>query len=1089
MTWRRVVLFSALFLVCLCGVTWWVLTRSDVARGLVTRQLEMLFPGGVDLDSAELDPIGGEVRLANLRVTPEGPTAKPRKDALNLPEVVLGVSMNPLGHAGELQSVLIDRAELDIDLGAEEPLDLSKLLPSDITSRKSARVPSIRIRNLTLRLHLPGRSTGDDRTITLEPVRLSLLPAREDPSTLVLDGDAPSPFGGSVAIHGTAKEDGSQITITVEGEEFALDDKTIGFLGEDAIAILDRLSLTGLVAPTFWLEYSKATDAFDFGVRGNFRDLSVTPPEVPYAFSRLAGRVEYRPAADGTVAFHIDPPDPAVDPKVEATADSFSIRGNLELVGVLRTKPEVRLRASAKGVPLDERLETALRKLEPASIVYDAFRVHGGTGDLDVFLDTTRPMLVDADPSREPRTQVDIGLQDTSLTFSGFRRSDGSPGTSFPYAIHACDASFRVRDQFVEVVELHGAGELNATVEAKGSIDFSRNEGAIDVLAKKLPCTQALRSAIDTSIGGGAQIYDDFDPRGTVDATLLLRKNASDEEFRWSLAVEPRDLSIEWERFPYRIEGLSGRVDVDARSARFEIQGRDRETRLRGRGRIALGEPASREIWVKADDLPMDDKLRSALIGFDDSFAESWQLFDPHGTADVEFLGYKRNEAEELSYDLRADIRGGRAKFAPFPVALREIEGPIVVHGDGKNTHVEILGVLGQGLDARLSFQGTLDFSPTKSPIADLEVVAKGVKLRDELGDVLDQTQMIDAGIWKLAAVSGSCDAVLEIHRDEGEDDFRQSLAVDLRQVESHAAILPDTLSRLSGELRIDEHHVIHVDRLRGAIGEAPLVFEKGKVYRNADDTVIELQLTADRYPVDDRLANLLSGSVKRAYLDRHARGSVSLVGANVTVRVPQTPPPGTSGLGMSIDFEGGEFRAHGLSLDLGIRVDEIHGYVVLDRGVVRPDRSEIRGRLGGLRFTALGQDFVDARGPFVATHEFFEVPTGSARIHGGVLRELAADANFGKPGPHPLVRYEFDESRHLAVDFELIDLDLAKAAAGLESTQPYRGAVSGKVTLELDVDDPTTLDLTANLGVRDGWLGDAPIFRSIYGLLKQEKR
>lgn len=1082
MTWRRVLFCSLIFLVLLLGVTWWTVTRSGFARDLVLGQLARFVAADVKLDGAELDPLGGQVRLQNLRVVPEVKETGARRDALDLPEVVLGVSMNPLGGAGELRSIFVDRAELDIDLASEAPFDFASLIPPEVAERDSdGRLPSIRIRNLTVRLHLPSETS---RILELKPVKLSLLPDAQHPERMILRGSCPNPFGGTIHLRGEALETGERFELTAEAEEFRIDSEAMSLVGADVVQLFDERKIAGLVAPTFWIRYPfRATGEVTAaqkprvggGIRGSFRDLQVEPPVVPYLLTHLSGQIQLTPDRDGTLEL-----------RVERSGTDLQVVGDFSLHGLTRARQAVRIRARASDIPLDPRLEVALSRLPAAREVYDALEPRNGRGDLDLYV-SAGERIDSGDGDSEPRTQVDVTLRDCDLRFRGFVGEGRERGVGFPYAWTNASLDVRVRDDFVAIENLVADGLAGGKLTGSGQFDFEREEARLDFEAKALPCSDALRTALAGTSVDAPRIYDEFRPRGNFDVDVRLRKRSASSEMSWAIGLEPNEASIEWESFPYRVPNLAGRVDITSEAARFHVAGRDGETKIEARGRIDLAEDGAQEVWVSAENARLDDKQRQALVGLDPSFAESWDLFSPAGNANIEFLGWRPRGAPELSYDVRADLLGATARFSPFPVDLRQLTGPVIVHGDGRETHVEILGLTGQGLDALLSFQGTLDFAPDEAPLTDLEVIAKGVRMREELGTVLAETEMVTPTIWNLAKVSGTADAVIEIRRDREDKDWRKSLAVDLRQVQSDAEILPDVLTRLSGSVHIDEEHVIHIDRLEGLIGEAPLLFEKGKIRQETDGTVIDLELSADRYPVDDRLANLLSGDVKRAYLERHARGRVSLVGVGVQVRVPKVPPAGAEGLGLEMTFSGGEFRAHGLSLDLGVAVEDIGGFVVLDGGYVRPDASEIRGQLGGLRFEALGQDFVDARGAFVATHERFVIPTGNVRVHGGVVRGLAP--NVDATTKSPLVSYEFDESRRLGVRFEFIDVDLGKAVARLELGAPYRGLVSGKVGLTLNVDDPTTLDLSANVGVRDGWLGDAPIFRSIYGLLQQEKR
>ncbi len=556
--------------------------------------------------------------------------------------------------------------------------------------------------------------------------------------------------------------------------------------------------------------------------------------------------------------------------------------------------------------------------------------------------------------------------------------------------------------------------------------------------------------------------------------------------------LHPKGASATWQGFPYRVGGLGGRVTIRPGDVAFRLRGdRGPEIPIEVSAHFHFAGPKPRrrrEIHVVAKNLPLDDRLEHALASFDPELGRRWRLFSPKGRAAVDFLGFGTGGGP-FRYDLRADLAGVEVFLEAFPAEVSSLEGPVFVHGDGERSWTDLVGVRGRALGADLLVEGTLREGAPAPGGGDLDtditIAAKGVVLDDRLAELLADKGIMSRRIWELCRATGKIDAIHRIRRKFGEQEFSQELLLDLRQVESDAKILPDHLHSVSGRVRIDPEHVVHLEEVRGYFGEALVRCHEGTIRREKDRTVLELTLSATEYPVDERLANLLEGTVKKAYLARKPHGRVSVADWHIRLEVPERPPPGVEGLGLRARFGQGEFLAHDLALTFGIELTDIQGRARLLSGSFSPYGADFRGTFNGLSFQALGHLFHDARATFTATHERFTVEKGTARLGRGRVRGPVPERG---PEVGPLLDYDFAQGR-LSVDLALDDVRIAPLLAGFRTGQRYDGLIQGWIKAKVRTDDLSTLVVDGSVGVAQGRLGDVPIFRTIYSYLRPNRR
>ncbi|GEM_PF-3187021 len=1072
---------TLLFLILLAGGTWGLLRYSGIPASLIRDTLSRLLRGEFDLGSVSLDPLGGTVEIRNLEIGERNPVRKKGdRKVLTVPKVVVGVSMNPLSSPGRIRRVLVERPELDLWLGDSTPFDLSRILDlKNLEGDEGGRgepFPVLEIRDMVVRLHLPGLENG---VLVLSSIHLLATPSREEPQRILLEGSCPHPLGGTVTIKGTGDAEKREFRLIAETGGFRISEERAKPFGEAIQRLVRRLGLKGWVEPTLWVRYPDGRGGLAVGVRAKVAEFSVRPPTFRYLFTHLQGEVAWIP--EGRV----------LQVRAERTGTDMSLKGSFRLEDLGTENETLRLSAEADGVLIDRRIHRALEGIPATRRLLRALNPEGGRARVAIHLVSGRPRNGDL-----PTLQLDLGLRDISLRFDGFPSGEeGGRRIAFPYPLREASGEVRIRDESIRFTDFHARGGNGGRIRGEGSILPGTGEVRLSFEADDLPFSPLLRSCLDRAVVRGAEIYDDYAPRGRTSLSLDLDLGGNGGEPKLDLRLRPRGASAAWKDFPYRIHNLTGEVRITTKEVSFRLNGnRGPETPIRARARFVFpgeGKDGSDEIHITASRLPLDDALRRGLVGFRGSFGERWKTFSPEGTADLDFLGWRKGGGV-FQYDLRADLKDGRIFLEAFPTPVTSLRGTIALHGDGERSRVDLLGLEGRGLGADLLFEGVVREGPPgdpddRSPAADLTIAAKGVRVDENLAEVLIAKGILDREVWKLCRATGRVDAVDRIRRAYGEEEFRHEILLDLREAESTAAFLPDRLHGLSGRVRIDEEQRIRLEDCKGYLGEALVRCHEGTIYRKGERTILDLLLSATEYPVDERLARLLEGEVKKAYLARKPRGRVSVADWRIHLEIPSTPPDGVEGLGLVARFGEGEFLAHNLAMEVGIPLTGIQGRARLRSGFFNPYGAEFRGSFNGLNLQALGQILRDTRGRFLTTHEDFVIEEGSMRLGRGRIRGPVPPAEGDRRSP--LLRYGFGRKGRLDLNLALDDLRLAPLLKDFSRNQRYDGFLRGTIDLGVETEDLSTLRLDAKLGISKGKLGDVPIFRTIYSFLKPSKR
>lgn len=1110
---RRILFFTGLFLTILTLGTYIVLTSTGLTRSLVQEALSGFIKGRFSIEDAEMDPLEGRLHIKGLALS-EGKNEGRR--VLTVPEVVLDVEVNPFGNLGDVSTVRIEKAELDLYLGEKQALDFGQLLDLEGRAPGAGRIPAVEIHEMRVRLHLP---TAQGTVIDLSPIHLSARPDETDEKRQIVRGECPNPLGGTIRIEGFAFPETGAFHLLAKADECEIHEEDWGQYGPEVQAVLEEWQLAGKIEPTVWLNYPDEEDALTGGLKAHARDIQILPPVFAYKLDHLEGDLELGPENNGTVE---------IEAQYTGT-DIDKLSGQIRIENIAE-EDEVRIRIHAKNVLIDEKMRRALDQLPIAERIYRGFGIQGGRADAEIYLHLGIPEGA-AESSSQPRIQLDLDVHDVPASFEGLPGAQGeAPEIRFPYPLLVEKGRVRVRDGYVRLPKeqpLVCRSPSGALIRLHGEIDASPEDVRqhwmrLSVDGQDLAFDESLRRGLavlfheEDGLADRRTLYDDFQPKGKTDFLLDLARGPDHPDLDWSCEVNPKGSSVTWRGFPFEIQGLAGHLELRPDKIDFRVAGQrrfspDQLGRVEARGSLDLpkkvqgGSPTLGELHgdvrIQAKGIQLCDELRQALkVRIDPEVVdEQWEAFSPEGVVDVDFLTWRAPGEQDFEFDLGLDVLNGQARYVKFEADLTHLEGKINVHGTQEHSHLEILGFRGRSLGGEILVHGVADFvsgmQKGQGLGMDLSIVGRGIDVDEDLEEVLVHQGMLERRVWDMARPSGEIDVVQKIHRHlgpskaEGEE-FETETILDLREMGSDAEILPDRLTRASGELRIDTQRVVHLSEVEGYLGDARVACRRGSIRVGEDNTAVSLTLSAQRFPVDERLSHLLAGDLKQSYLDRKLHGEVSFDDLSFTLTLPRVPPEDGS-LGLEMWFaERSQFRFHDISMNAGLDITGLEGTAILGESHLGALDTRFQGEFTGIRFTALGQDFSDGRGNWVSTPKSFEIASdGALRVHHGKITGLPKAQTEGKV--LPLMRYEMEPVRSLETHMSLQGISLESMLQPLELAYEYRGDLDGTVEMKTLIDDPTALELQSRLklGGNKARLGSVPIFRSIYSMVRPERR
>ncbi len=328
---------------------------------------------------------------------------------------------------------------------------------------------------------------------------------------------------------------------------------------------------------------------------------------------------------------------------------------------------------------------------------------------------------------REAEFKVTARLKGASLTYAGF-----------PYPVSQVEGEIDFFTNGFQIKTLQARrGQTLIRFDGRSSGYAAESDFKFRLDISDMPLDPALYAALDA---GAKQVWDEFNPRGTIDATgWIVREYGPNKPVSSPIRIQFRDTYMNFHDFPYPLQNLSGEIEID--SPRVRIKGVEayesrfkimpflgiipERTRFLIQGtldQITSGKRAVLDLHLQAFDLPVDARLHDAL---DFKTKKVWEEFRPQGRMDLDWYVTKDAEEDEPVHRGVARLHHCRALYKEVPLWVTDITGEVVLDRSGR---VEFRHVQGVCSDARVSLDGALSHE-----VLDLRLGVVGLPLDPEV--------------------------------------------------------------------------------------------------------------------------------------------------------------------------------------------------------------------------------------------------------------------------------------------------------------------------------------------------------------------
>lgn len=488
--------------------------------------------------------------------------------------------------------------------------------------------------------------------------------------------------------------------------------------------------------------------------------------------------------------------------------------------------------------------------------------------------------------------------------------------------------------------------ELNAE-RLRESLEHAAKE--IELHIEHLPLTPELFASLPEEMSSLHEIERDYEPRGPVSLDFTLSHEANGSWKKHSL-MKLEDVRGEFAKFPILVEHTTGTIEQESASGtpgvvRLALTGRvslrpvtiQGEIREQSPGELPKDAPKLPSIVhvdVRADNVPMDEKLHAALVPKDQKTSKPYELaheFKPTGLCDVQ--AFIRRDGTSRKFANRYVIKFHHAalRYRVFPYPIESVTGTLDVQPE----HWEFHDFHGSHKGGEFRGRGQSVPGPNGERI---EVFIDGTNLLldDELKAALQEDLQ---KTWVKFQPSGRVNFTARVdvpHKDHKPE-------IDLSLLARGCTIRPDffkyTIRDVIGKIRYAKHWVILED-LHGRHGASSITLKDGVAYLKEGGGVwVQLgRLQGTPLAPDDELLDAMPPCLTRACRCLQWRDPITLDTKLVIDTKPDNPQPvvywdGTIGLQHAV-------------LKTGVEISDVTGSIA---SVGLHDGLQLQGVVGNL--------------------------------------------------------------------------------------------------------------------------------------------
>ncbi|MBI1849005.1 MAG: hypothetical protein HYR85_01545 [Planctomycetes bacterium] len=394
------------------------------------------------------------------------------------------------------------------------------------------------------------------------------------------------------------------------------------------------------------------------------------------------------------------------------------------------------------------------------------------------------------------------------------------------------------------------------TFTIDGTVSRSFDDVQVSVVRRGLVLGPGLRARFSRTV---QSTWDEVEPSGSVDLEGGLRIGS--EGITYRLGVDCKGLGLMFREFPYPVQEIYGRIDLDNRSITIrDVRASAGSAILRIAGSIVgyATENPEMEVSLNARGLAFDAALKKAL---EKSYLKYWNAFQPAGTADIDLSLKRTPGAPDLDVGVKVKLNDAELTYVGlfdedagrplgFPYTLEKIRGELVAEpGDA---HFDLQGRTGR--EGVIQIHGYAK-GPGKYPEIRVDVDGKDVALDDKLRSALDPKARATFDRFRL---SGKADVKATITQPAGPNQHTQT---EVDAILKDAALtfdgFPYPLEKVSGSV-----HILGDDAtITGVVAHnGPAEFHvDAHVVGPGDDAARDIRVDATNVPLNLAFKNAIA--------------------------------------------------------------------------------------------------------------------------------------------------------------------------------------------------------------------------------------
>ena len=713
---------------------------------------------------------------------------------------------------------------------------------------------------------------------------------------------------------------------------------------------------------------------------------------------------------------------------------------------------------------------------------------------IDRLLETVKPSgLVDVNATLHRGKDGKLRAEG-AVTLHGV--SAQMPG--WPVRVEGLRGDIPLHKDLLELKGLTGRyGEAAVTIDGRLRNLADKPVGELTFVARGFPFKPEVRKGLPPGL---QKAWDTFSPRGETQLSVRWTRPEGQANASVTLTLMPGGkASIEYSKFPYRLEQLKGLVEI--RNGVVYLRS------LRGgrgsmvctlKGKIPpAGSDELFEVFLDATGVPLDERLARALSSGSRAAYEACGL---SGKADVTNAVFRKRGDEPMDYRIPIALEDAGIRHRLFPYAITRASGVLIVTPQG----VAIEHLTGRHGRGKINLLKSNIVVRGPSRALHLRVEATGLELDEELRDALPDTARRG---WDVVDPKGTANVTLDIRatlpaegsaaasgpasrpatRPAGGEDVDYRLVILPRDLGITYRDFPYPLRRVKGEVVIVPGLVTLKD-LSGWAGSAKVALT-GTIKTTAGAELANVKIDTGEVKIDKQLLSAMPAELVQI-LGLKPGGTMSLALSRLVVR-PKASPRGSpaattrraAGAARTAKAAPtakrrdrpfawewvGRIVLNDANLDLGLGGKQFTGYIEGEMSCAGPART-LRakadvvmaglkvgsGRLG--KFTA--RLAKDPRSPILRIEKI------SGRVFGGLVAGFA-EVDLGSPRKH-------------GISLSVEKVDLAKLLAAIDKDAARRpdmkGVLTGNLQLTATTGKPASRKATGKLHITRAKLYRLPI-------------